>query len=525
MPQTDLKKVVGSAADPPDPTPVRLVGRVTRRRRISLGVLALDLRDDEARTDVLSCLVIASTPSRKRQHSSPGPAPDDTATGATARDPLDPAALAALDDVARAVCSGDVVEAVGVLERRRRRAAVTPAATATASDPPPCVLRLCCSVLTGGAQSAVRVVDPWSRTSEGLSFSAVDYVGLEQDQQRLKPNSDGRDLIQALKNATDPPAAAAAPLSLDECCKEWINTRRCSRGDACPRAHPAGDDLHRVRQADAVRRRERREAKRAAIAAVQPPPPTTTIAPADDTAHDRRANPSNHGVAGHGQRAEIFANFVAQTFFSSNHTAAANDGEADFTGGVIDVAGGRGDLSHALRARLGCPTLIVDPRDPRPTKAQLRAAKRRKSQHPKIGGGGGDATEHKTAIQSHPTQTQTLTQAQEPPPRLPHLRELFDRGFAARHPETVRGCRLVVALHPDEATEPAVDVALANRIPFAVVPCCVFSGLFPDRVNSRGERVRSYESFVAYLAEKHPNCETAVLPVDGMNKVVFLRKF
>ena len=32
----------------------------------------------------------------------------------------------------------------------------------------------------------------------------------------------------------------------------------------------------------------------------------------------------------------------------------------------------------------------------------------------------------------------------------------------------------LVGLHPDEATEAIVDCALANRKPFAVVPCCVF---------------------------------------------------
>jgi hypothetical protein len=38
-----------------------------------------------------------------------------------------------------------------------------------------------------------------------------------------------------------------------------------------------------------------------------------------------------------------------------------------------------------------------------------------------------------------------------------------------------------VALHPDEATEACVRFAITNRKPFAVVPCCVFSRLFPYR--------------------------------------------
>jgi len=39
----------------------------------------------------------------------------------------------------------------------------------------------------------------------------------------------------------------------------------------------------------------------------------------------------------------------------------------------------------------------------------------------------------------------------------------------------------VVGLHPDEATEAIVDGALRHRRPFAVVPCCVFAKLFPNR--------------------------------------------
>ena len=45
----------------------------------------------------------------------------------------------------------------------------------------------------------------------------------------------------------------------------------------------------------------------------------------------------------------------------------------------------------------------------------------------------------------------------------------------------LRGCAAIVALHPDEATDAVVDWAVRHRRPFAVVPCCVFSRLFPHR--------------------------------------------
>jgi hypothetical protein len=42
-------------------------------------------------------------------------------------------------------------------------------------------------------------------------------------------------------------------------------------------------------------------------------------------------------------------------------------------------------------------------------------------------------------------------------------------------------CTAIVALHPDQATDAVVEVALRQEIPFVVVPCCVFSRLFPHR--------------------------------------------
>lgn len=42
-------------------------------------------------------------------------------------------------------------------------------------------------------------------------------------------------------------------------------------------------------------------------------------------------------------------------------------------------------------------------------------------------------------------------------------------------------CSAIIALHPDEATGSIVEFAVKHRIPFVVIPCCVFSRLFPMR--------------------------------------------
>ena len=38
-------------------------------------------------------------------------------------------------------------------------------------------------------------------------------------------------------------------------------------------------------------------------------------------------------------------------------------------------------------------------------------------------------------------------------------------------------CKAIVALHPNEAMGSIVTLAVENKIPFVVVPCCVFSQL------------------------------------------------
>ena len=90
--------------------------------------------------------------------------------------------------------------------------------------------------------------------------------------------------------------------------------------------------------------------------------------------------------------------------------------------------------------------------------------------------------------------------------------------------ETLHSCSAVVGMHPDQATEAIVDFALASGKPFAVVPCCVYSNLFPLRRDQRGRLVTSYRDFVAYLIAKDPERIGVVeLPFEGKNKVVYLK--
>ena len=91
----------------------------------------------------------------------------------------------------------------------------------------------------------------------------------------------------------------------------------------------------------------------------------------------------------------------------------------------------------------------------------------------------------------------------------------------------------VVAMHPDEATEPAVCAAASLGLPFAVVPCCIFASKFPHRRQfwkcdpAQAKRgVKDWDTFCEYLAERATalgSCDvkTETLALVGRNKVVY----
>jgi len=86
----------------------------------------------------------------------------------------------------------------------------------------------------------------------------------------------------------------------------------------------------------------------------------------------------------------------------------------------------------------------------------------------------------------------------------------------------LRGCSVVAALHPDQAAEHAVALALALQIPFAVVPCCVYSAQFPRRRLPTGGQVRTYEDLLDYLQSMDPRIRREYLDFEGKNTVIFM---
>ncbi len=95
---------------------------------------------------------------------------------------------------------------------------------------------------------------------------------------------------------------------------------------------------------------------------------------------------------------------------------------------------------------------------------------------------------------------------------LTHMKVCFDSDF---NPNT--NIDLVVGMHIDQVTEPAIEWAVAKGVPFAVVPCCVFAELFP-----RNGNVTNYQELIRWLLEKF-RCNKDFLPLQGRNIIVWTK--
>ena len=197
--------------------------------------------------------------------------------------------------------------------------------------------------------------------------------------------------------------------------------------------------------------------------------------------------------------AAIFAQFVLDQFGASTLG----------TGTVLDVAAGAGRLSAALSELYAAQG--------------ADAATGRNGEDEEGGGGGGGRGRGGSSPLRCTLVEPTARKETVLATGCALVTEHFDEGFAARHVTLMRDCSILIGLHPDEATEAIVDMALAHGKPFAIVPCCVYPTLFPGRRLHSGQSVRTYRGLVHYLKAKHPDVETARLPFEGRNRVLFMR--
>jgi hypothetical protein len=224
---------------------------------------------------------------------------------------------------------------------------------------------------------------------------------------------------------------------------------------------------------------------------------------------------------------------------------------------VADIAGGGGTLSFELHVRHGLECVLVDPRQVSLSPRQ-RNAWRNLRRRAAVAGSGTPAWDaHERAARwvrvaeeeetrrrrSHLERVLVNTGEDAEALAGPGFRPGSGPGPGTRSPENLAGfehveaefwgdvtdpvgrrlatCDVLVGMHPDQATEAIVDAALALGKPFAVVPCCVFPELFPDRRRRDGAEVREYVDFVEYLRAKDPEIRIGYLPFEGRSRVLY----
>jgi hypothetical protein len=173
-------------------------------------------------------------------------------------------------------------------------------------------------------------------------------------------------------------------------------------------------------------------------------------------------------------RSKIFASWLLENLLN-------NKTEGDR---VLDVAGGKGELSMQLAHMGSVACSVVDP-----------------------------------VVRKRPKMKQ-LRKLSKP---VPEFRPLFFQAQDASTLEVVESHSCLVGLHPDEPTEDIVDLAIRYNKSFAVVPCCVFPSFNLHRRLETGEFVQTYEQFLEYLMQKDSRIKRATLPLEGKNQVIFLK--
>lgn len=210
-----------------------------------------------------------------------------------------------------------------------------------------------------------------------------------------------------------------------------------------------------------------------------------------------------HGASNSG-KSKDFVKWLLATFDSENCFKH-----------VLDVAGGKGELSARLAVCHGASVTMIEPRltdlqevylsrvVPRlPEKWQKRLAVRR-----------AETPGFLEKIIASRFRQLCLYFTEETAQHDAQILEALDQ------------CTLMIGLHADSATEAILDTALQRNIPFVIVPCCVFPNFFRQRTivdeNGNVQLVRNHEQFCQYLLEKDPRLRVSQLPFDGRNTAIW----
>jgi len=201
-------------------------------------------------------------------------------------------------------------------------------------------------------------------------------------------------------------------------------------------------------------------------------------------------------------RAKIFASWILNKFGPSFEMLKRGNG-------VLDIAGGKGQLSIELSILAKIPCTIVDP--------LVRGGRRK------------DGSASSCCFSKR--DMKRLKKTESPIPTYKAKRFVFKNNYIGGvenwSNSMAQRSSCLIGLHPDQCTEDILDAALKHEKSVAIVPCCVFPTFFPMRrlrgSDGSGNRpVKTYDDFLCYLLEKDDRLRRETLMFEGKNQVIYL---
>jgi primosomal replication protein N len=168
-------------------------------------------------------------------------------------------------------------------------------------------------------------VRPWKLLHPGETFVPVPTV---REAEKAPPTVSAAPAASPADGQTS--EAVRTPAS-GEHCKFWINSKTCQFGDKCEFAHERDAEAFKHARAEWLTQRLRLKRERAAL---------------DEDPLDP------HGKMSKAQRAQVLGDWLVATVGVPCLSAGR---------GVLDIAGGRGDVSFELWNKRGIPCTLIDP--------------------------------------------------------------------------------------------------------------------------------------------------------------------
>jgi len=278
----------------------------------------------------------------------------------------------------------------------------------------------------------------------------------------------------------------------------------------------------------------------------------------------------NRKSARHGARNQhrhkIFAKWILDTFghileessIVKEIDATTTDKSTQQQMHILDVAGGKGELSSRLSLCHSQKVVMIDPRPADIESVYLNSVV------PKLPKKWQESIKDKLKLNPSFVQdliddrfTQLVMPFTSPYQSTISIDDSIVNGYTdSKLDEAVKNATLIIGLHSDGATEAIVDAALLYKKPFVVVPCCVFPNLFRERyisaemnvatdetilhnreggtvkdafINQREGQaitekrvpVRTHDQFCKYLLAKDTRFVKEILPFDGRNDAIW----